>query len=235
MPWFLACLMTHSPANDGGAVMVRSREYWCVVLADDNDAAYQKSLSLRGKILNQLSPETDGRWVVDGVSTLLALANAPAAGGEILWERADLYPSEVDERIKSKEFLRVFSSEADSQEGSDWYLCELIFAEVHDTGTHGDTVLVWVNSYLIEAPDKESAYSLAAELGSREALELGSHRCEGDSAHWEFRGLRDMARLLEAPGDGAILWFDERILPLDDVRGAVPSPATLGLRHLDLT
>ena len=148
----------------------------------------------------------------------------PASGIEILWEDMELRPDEVGERIKPKGSLGVFATASNPAHGSGWYLCELVFVEVHDTGTHGDTVLVWVNSYLLEASDDESAYALAVELRSNRETESGSHRCDGDSAHWEFRGLRDLNRILEAPRDGAILWFDEENRPLHDVLAAVERP-----------
>jgi hypothetical protein len=53
MPWYLTSLMTHDLSGGGAAAMVRSREYWCIVLADDNSAAYLKSLNLGTNILER--------------------------------------------------------------------------------------------------------------------------------------------------------------------------------------
>ena len=225
MPWYIVSLMTHHASSDVPAVMVRSREYYCVVPADDREAAYGKSLNLGKEITDELVTEGDGQWVLDGISALLQLDGQPAAGSEILWEQAEIRPDEIGGYVRTKDFLSAFSNSADPIKASGWYLCEPVLVEVHDTGTHGEKILVWVNSHLIEASDEESAYSLAVALGNQEALESGGHRCDGDSAHWEFRGLRNLSRTMDAPGDCAMLWFDERNLSLAELDAAVPSPA----------
>lgn len=222
MPWFVTSLMTHDFSRDDETVPVRSREYWCTVFAPDRSAAYLKSLSLGPTILDRVSAELGRHWAVDGVSELVALLEEPAPGVEILWEQSELRPEEVGARIKPKESLSVFAAPPDPGRCTGWYLGELVHVEVHDTGTHGETVLVWINSHLIEASDDESAYVTALELGNEHNSEPASHRCDEDSAHWEFRGLRNLTRILGPPRDGAILWFDERHELLEDVRAAVP-------------
>jgi hypothetical protein len=181
--------MTHDTSGDDTAAPVRSREYWCAVFAPDKNAAYLKSLNLGTTIL---SAEFGGHWSVDGVSELQALLEEPASGVEILWEEAELRPDEVGARIKSKESLGVFAAASDPLHASGWYLGELVHVEVHDTGAHGETVLVWINSHLIEASDDESAYAMALELGNQHNSEPASHRCDEDSAHWEFRGFEEL-------------------------------------------
>ena len=86
----------------------------------------------------------------------------------------------------------------------------MILVEVHDEGSHNmGRSLVWVNSYLVQSADAESAYKKAVEIGVGQQDEPGSHTCNGQKAHWEFRGLEELIPISDRPADNALLWCDE--------------------------
>jgi hypothetical protein len=122
-------------------------------------------------------------------------------------------PQELADYVTTKDRLSVLS--APGRRGCGWYVCKLVEVEVHDTGSHGDSLLVWTNSHLIRATDAESAYRIAVELGAKWAFEVGTHRCDTDNAHWEFLGLRDLIGTLGPPSDGGVLWFEESNISLE--------------------
>jgi hypothetical protein len=144
--------------------------------------------------------------VVVGIEDLLLIHDTPADKSEILWVETELGAAQLERLVRSKDEMRAFREHEKSETG--WYVAQVVLAEVHDTGAHeNDRTLVWINYYLISAEDTERAYVKALELGKSEQ-EAGQHRCDGDPAHWDFRGLEDLAPLDQSPSDGALLWCD---------------------------
>jgi hypothetical protein len=209
MPWYTGSCVIHQ--HSGGTVSdeFQSREYWYLLMATDADTAYAKSLILAQEIVKGPLGEGEGVWDVDGVSELLLVGEAPSDGSELTWLQQEILPNELDSYTRPKEELRIFNISDRSSKASGWYVSELVLTEIHDTGSHGDSILVWTNSHLIKAADAESAYKAAVDLGMKQASESGSHRCDGDVAHWQFIGLRGLVETIDAPRDGALLWFEE--------------------------
>ena len=154
---------------------------------------------------------------------------APEEGSELTWTQQELLPHELASYVKTKEALSIFSAPDRRRRASGWYVCEVVEVEVHDTGSHGDSILVWTNSHLIRATDAESAYDSAVDLGTKEALGLGSHRCDSDNAHWEFRGVRNFVETLGTPREGSVLWFEESNIPLERLNKLIPPRPSLGV------
>jgi hypothetical protein len=229
MQWFIASFVTHRHPEDISVGVFQSREYWSLLTAADSDAGYDKSLDLAKRNVSELSSEWASEWALDGISELLSVSEPPEDGSELIWSQLELRPRELDDCIKPKEKLSVFNPPTGRQRASGWHVCELVEVEVHDTGSHGDSLLVWIDTHLIRAPDAESAYRSAVELGTREALDSGGHRCDGDSAHWEFRGLRDLIETLGPPSDGVVLWFVESNLSAEQLHKLVRPRPNLGV------
>jgi hypothetical protein len=229
MPWFTASFVSHRRLEGIGAGTFRSREYSSLLTAADADTAYDISLGLAKRTVGELTSEGAGEWILDGISDLLIVAEPPEDGSELTWTQQELLPHELDDYIKTKEELSVFNAPARQRQASVWHVCKLVLVEVHDTGSHGDSRLVWTNTHLIKATDAELAYGSAVELGTKQAFESGTHRCDGDSAHWEFQGLRDLIETLGPPSDGGVLWFEEVNISSEQLRKLIPPRRNLGV------
>lgn len=226
MRWHIASFAAHRESSDVEPVTFPSRKYWCILMAESTDAAYTKLLDLAQKVVRTLVTQNGGKWSLDGITELLIVPEPPSEGSELMWTEQERLPHELGSYVRKKDQLTVFTRF--QQPENDWYVCKLVLVEVHDTGSHGDSCLTWTNSRLIRASDAESAYSCAVDLGNKEASESGTHRCDGDGAHWEFAGLRDLIQTIDHPRDGGILWFEELNLSCDELRTVVPPRSKLG-------
>ncbi len=228
MQWYIASFISHRQSSDKALSSVSAREYWCILKANSSDSAYSKALSLGEKVAGELVTQEGSEWALDGLSELLLILEPPAANSELAWVQEEVRPRELASYVKKKDELRAFSTST-AANLSDWYVCKLVLVEVHDTGTHGDSLLLWTNWHLILATNAESAYSSAEELGRQQASESGGHRCDGDRAHWEFKGLRDLIWTIDPPIDGGKLWFEEIMVPPDHIAELIPSRSKLGV------
>jgi uncharacterized protein DUF4288 len=226
MQWYIASFVAHRASSDVHRVAFPSREYWCILLADSTNSAYVKSFDLAGKTVRTLVDRGGVKWTLDGITELLRVPEPPSEGSELMWVEQEYSPRELENYIRKKDQLTVFATSQPS--GSDWYVCHVVLVEVHDTGSHGDSRLTWTNSHLIKASNAESAYSSAFDLGNKQASESGTHRCDDDSAHWEFAGLRDLVKTIDQPRDGGTLWFEELNVAYDQLRKMVPPRENLG-------
>ncbi|MBV8904869.1 MAG: DUF4288 domain-containing protein [Acidobacteriia bacterium] len=232
MQWYITSFVTHRPIER--AEIFPSLEYWCLLTAEDNDLAYGKSLELAGGIVRGLTAEAGELWILDGLSDLLVVADDPTeSGNELIWTEEEIHPNELTGLVTTKEKLRIFRADPAVRHDCNWYVCKLVFREIHDTGEHGNSVLVWTNAYIIRATDEEAAYDLAIELGRKQAYESGTHRCDGDVAHWEFEGLQDLVQTIDAPRDGGILWFEKSDLSKEQLTARIPGKAHLGAFELE--
>ncbi|HLG98792.1 MAG TPA: DUF4288 domain-containing protein [Bryobacteraceae bacterium] len=166
-------------------------------------------------------------WVLDGVAELVEVHEQPVSGSELLWIEEEVGYQEIARRIQPKEHLSVFGGPR--QKTSDWYVAKIVLEEIHDCGAHGDSVLLWTNWDLINAASPEAAFDRAMELGREQQSPPGSHRCDGDTAHWEFKGLNDLVRIDGPPRDGGILWFEEFAVHRDGLARLLPPRADLGV------
>jgi len=202
--WYLAFLLLthHGSAEPDDTIAVRSCA--AIVQAPTPDLAFSRSIDLGRRLVS----ETDfAEWDFVGIEDLLPRHEAPRDGVEILWSEEEMTPDEVAQLVKPGGKLAALQIEP-TVNSSGWYAARIILEEVHDTGSHGPRSLVWINSYLIRADSPEAAYRRSLEIGRAEQ-EAGSHRCDGDTAHWEFLGLQDLLATRAAPADGAVLWYDE--------------------------
>ena len=228
MAWYLASFITHRASEDS----FLCRNCWIILTAPNSDAAYDKSLDLAQSIVQKMSMEHSSQWMLDGPSQLLRM-DPPAPYREISWAESEMDSATLAGHVSTKDHLRAFQPDAGEHSGSGWYVCELVVVEVHDVGSHGETLLVWTNTHLIEAPDRECAYKSALDLGRLH--EDGHHRCDGDLAHWECRGLRDLLPAIEPPRDGALLWFEEFSTSPEELRTRVPPRSELGVFEWEAT
>ncbi len=229
--WYIASFMVHRDLGGGSEALCATRQYWCLLTAESSNRAHTGVMDLARATASALetSDTTRSGWILDGIMELLMLSEAPSHGSELIWEQAEFLPEEILRCVKEKADLSAFRSHVQVPDSSEWYVCELVLVEVHDTGSHGDSALVWINTYLLRAADAESAYRSAISLGGEQATEPESHRCDDDTAHWEFRGLRELVQALAPPEDGAILWYEQSERSLDEVRTIVPRQRELGV------
>jgi hypothetical protein len=228
--WFITSFITHRQPRGLSVGMFQSREYWSLLTAAAADVAYDKALDLAKKTVDELTSDVSGKWTFDGLSELLIVGEPPEDHSELMWTQQELSPCQLDNYVKAKDKLSVFKAERGPWPASAWYVCELVLVEVHDAGSsHGDSILVWTNSHLIRETDTESAYGYAVELGTKEASDSGVHRCDGDNAHWSFRGLRDLIETIGPPSDGGVLWFEEFNSSLEHLNNLISPRSKLGV------
>ena len=232
MTWYIATLSMHKLGLEIEGYSVR--EYYALVEAESHDLAYVKSIGLGRRLPDDLLSSTRGtasrdHWVFDGLSDLLMVYEAPKDGSELIWSQEEVPAAELQRDTRRKQQLRVFAEGSVSRAPTGWYVASIVLAEVHDTGSHGPTLLRWINWYLVNAKNAESAYRRALEIGARQASGSGSHKCDGDTAHWEFKGIRQLVETLSRPRDGSILWFDQFEVSRDRFKRLVPEKSALGV------
>jgi hypothetical protein len=198
MNWYLTTLLLYRDAEPRIERPVQRCHY--LVTADDHDRAYEKSIRLGDGVSRP-------GFRFAGVSDLLLIYDTPEDSAELLWTQIEIAPTELENQVRGKEQMQAFQREGANPSG--WYLGDVVLYEVHDEGSHGEDLLVWINSYLIRAKDPETAYLRAIQIGKGQEDEPGSHRCGEDKAHWRFKGVRDLVPVREAPADNALLWCDD--------------------------
>ena len=226
--WYIAGAISHALIKSPATPEVIVREYWFVLTAGDSRQALEKALTLpaqRGRISDGMVRE----WLVDGLIELLAVPENPADGSELIWATAELTSERIAAAIPAKGHLQVFANPNEPATVSGWYVATIVLTEVHETGSHGGSSLVWMNSYLLQAPDPDTAYARAIALGRAEADESGGHSCNGDAANWEFSGLSELRRTVEEPADGALLWTKEYSSMPGELKRRIPAPEDLSV------
>lgn len=234
MDWYVTSLLSHKGPLLSGSAIYLVRVHHCLVTADGHDAAYEKSLELGRQISDTNDPSAELRtpqngWHFYGLSDLLMVYEQPTDGSELFWSQEELTLEQQRRAVRHKERLRAFSRSEDLAERSGWYVASLVLAEVHDTGNHGQTVLTWINGYLLKADNTESAYDQAMRIGSTQVTDPGSHECDGDEAHWEFRGIHELVETIDPPVDRARLWFDEFEATADQLKARATKKSDLGV------
>jgi hypothetical protein len=230
MRWYVTSFVTHRQPNENDVPpLLASREYWCILTASDSNSAYGKALDIARRIVGELIAGSEDTWVLDGISELLMVAEPLKSGSEVVWEQQEISRSELLNRVKKKSELEVFAEPPYPRNISGWYVCKIALVEVHDTGSHGELALAWINWHLIQAENAESAYDSAADLGKSQESIRGSHRCNGDRAHWEFVGITDLIESAEPPRDGGTLWFKEFHIQPDQLIKLIPQHSELSV------
>jgi len=208
--WYLAFAVICEPRSATESSRFHVATCACLVAAPTHEDAYEKALSVGEALAGQKSENARGTsspWDFRGLEDLVELHESPDDGAEILWSETEHSPEEIEQKVKSRGRLRAFSSRVENR--TRWYIGQVVLEEVHDQGSHGQRSLVWVNSYLIRADSPEAAYLRAAELGREQQDQPGSHKCDGERAHWEFRGLQELMPSVDDPKDGGLLWCED--------------------------
>ena len=200
-------IFTRRPELTAGTISVR--ECYLLVESEDGEQAYQKCLQLGPAAVTRLIEMSADTWSFAGFSDIISVIEIPADGSELSWSESEVSPAGVESWVRDRHDLRAFTDAPPAHSGSGWYVAEIVLSEVHDSGTHGDNLLVWTNSHFVRSTNPEGAYDASIRLGRTYASEMGSHRCDGDTAHWNFRGLRELVPILEPPTSGAVLWFED--------------------------
>jgi hypothetical protein len=194
---------------------------YCVYLvaASDHDDAYEKSRQHGIQLSRQES-------YFIGVKELLQVYDAPDDCSELTWSEIELPKAELPNEVKPKWEMQAFRISKSSPSG--WYVGKVVLEEVHDEGAHGENILVWINSYLVRAPDADAAHAKAIKIGEGQEDEPGAHICDGKKAHWHFVGIQDLVPVHETPGDISLLWFEEAKFSSDG-GSTVPKKTDLGV------
>src|SRR5579859_1761529 len=211
MNWYLASLQLHTPPNLSSGY--RLRRYHYLVEAGDHEEGYRRSIELGNRLA------TESR-VFAGLDDLLLISDPPKDGSELTWSQIELTPKELATEVRPKEQLRAFVERQPSSSG--WYVGSVVLCEIHDAGSHGERLLIWINSYLIVAKGAKAAYERIMQIGRELQDNAGSHFCDGDKAHWEFKGIRDIVPVHERPTDGSLLWCDDISATTGDLKNTPP-------------
>lgn len=221
MSWYCcSVIFTRGEALAAGTVSVR--ECYLLVEAEDGEHAYSKCLQIGPAAADKISGIGAEGWSFKGLSDIIPIVEAPADGSEVLWSESELSPPAVESWVRGRPDLRAFKQAEQPHPKTGWYVAEIVLTEVHDTGTHGDDLLVWTNSHLVKSTNPEDAYDASIGLGKKYAAEIGGHRCDGDTAHWSFKGLRDLMPTLEPPANGAALWFEDFLVSESELPELLP-------------
>jgi len=199
-----------------------------LVRANTHDEAYSKSIEIGRTSVSNFQRRDDGDWSFQGLEELLILNEVPGDGAEVTWSELELTDKELSARIRKKSDLRAFRRPHNGS-SSGWYVADLVLEEIHDSGSHAEGSLVWINSYFIVAQSAENALDRALEIGKREEDTSGSHTCNGDKAHWLFKGLADLIPMDNAPADTALMWCDECVGTESELKMMLPTKAELGV------
>jgi len=215
--WFIAEIVATSKnvdANGKYAMRKESALFYAPSVEESYDKAerlgHRRYPATQEPVSRDLGEETgqQSRLEFLGVWNFREIfGDAPEDGVELTWYEEELSPADLGSRVRARDDLSVF--QVASQPATGWYIAEVVLEEVHDEGSHGDHVLVWVNFHLIAAADASAAYQRAQEVGARYTEELGSHKCDGEKAHWVFIGLQDLYPCMMAPGDERVLWSED--------------------------
>ena len=209
MNWYLASLLINVEKTGNPATIYQVRRCHCLISAATHDDAYQRALKL-GKALAEsyVSPGGLRGWAFRGIRDLVMVYEPPEDAAELAWSQVELTADELRNTVRRKEDMRAFRTVQESKR-SGWYVAAIVMQEVHDEGSHGERSLVWINWYLLSAETSDTAYAKALRIGKEQEDQPGSHTCDGERAHWEFKGIEDIVPTHDVPGDCALLWCDE--------------------------
>jgi hypothetical protein len=218
MNWYLLSLQMYSVVG----VMPRHQARRCnyLIAASDHEAAYRKSIELG----NHLATET---YRFGGVDDLLLIYDAPEHGSELSWSQIEMTPKDLESEVRPKEHMQAFAVNLPSPSG--WYVGSVVLCEIHDEGSHGERLLTWINSYLVAAEGAEAAYARVTQIGQERQGGAGSHMCDGEKVHWEFKGIHDIIPIRNAPADGSLLWCDDIEATAEDLKNMLPKKSDLSV------
>ena len=226
--WYIGAFTAHPQLSQIGEGLLESCDCWMLVSGDNAEAAYAKASELAGSAIRRIKSNSELPWEVDGIMELLLTIEEPASGSELTWEELEIPPDDLHALVKRKSDLLAFRSFTTEVSWSGWYVATLVYVEVHETGSHADCLLVWIDQHLIAAKDAESAYASAVTVGNEYATS-SAHSCDGQPAHFEFKGLQELVRTTEEPADGAVLWIETLYLSPQERKSSVPEKSDLGV------
>ena len=213
--WYVTSLLLASSMK---SAFIRAQRCRYLIQATDHEEAYQDSLRLGTAV-------AEGSHQLLGIEDLLLVHEEPGDGSELFWSELEISPAELDDQVREKGAMRAFRLVSDVG----WYSASIVLYEMHDEGTHGDRLLVWINTYLISARDPAHAYQRAIQIGAMQQDIPGSHVCGVDKAHWLFKGIRDIIPLQEPPAADSLLWCDELSTKAEDLQAMIPAKPELGV------
>jgi hypothetical protein len=114
--WWVASYLTRAVWNDDPKPRKTSRcltwEDTIILKATDREHAYKKALSRAAKSCSNFAdsknPKRKGRWVLEGLTSLLPIYEELADGAEIYWAEHNITPRGIRKRVKKKRELECF-------------------------------------------------------------------------------------------------------------------------------
>lgn len=210
MEWYLATLTVRVQAADSGLGDSTIARCYCLYSAVTAADAYAKATGSIETVMQRLStflPFNSDQFQFAGIEELVRLEQEPLHGNELYWQEMEVTSAQLEQLIYKKKDSPASAKNQPNSSG--WYVGSVVLSEIHDYGTHGARMLVWINSYLVSAANAEDAYATLITIGKNESDSPGSHECDGDPAHWQFAGIHEVIHTLDAPRDGAFLWFSQ--------------------------
>lgn len=114
--WWVATTIEKFSFDDGGEDSFEIWKNTIIVKASDREEAYEKSISYGKKSDALVEPWVcektgrTGRWTFEGLSSLLPIYDEFCENGsEIVFDKAFVSSSELDDLVKAKDELEVFN------------------------------------------------------------------------------------------------------------------------------
>lgn len=106
-----------------------------------------------------------------------------------------------------------------------WWIASYVERACWDDAPEDDEdsrELVWENTIILQAEDREAAYSKAMRFASDNQARFDDGNADGRKGHWFLVGLSSLLAIHEEIADGAeVLWTDHGIMSLRDARRLV--------------
>jgi hypothetical protein len=115
--WWVAIYLIRAAWDDqeplGDEDQCVAWENTIILQAPDRESAYKKALAMAqvdgGEFSDEANPERKGRWVLEGLMSLLAIHDELTDGAEILWTEHSTVPiGRLRSWIKTKHELEAF-------------------------------------------------------------------------------------------------------------------------------
>lgn len=106
-----------------------------------------------------------------------------------------------------------------------WWIATYILRAVWDDQSElgeDEECCAWENTILVQAEDRETAFSKAHMFATEACTEFEDHADPNRKGRWVLEGLRSLLPIYEELGDGAeIVWTEHESIPVRKLRSWV--------------
>jgi hypothetical protein len=162
-----------------------------------------------------------------GVEELLSIDEKIQDGVELVWGE-ETWTKDDLKKFTEQNVIETALVGNTARSPVGWYAGEITLLEIVAGSTKEQDLLIWRNTYLIEAPNGELALQRLKSMGQQEQ-DAGGHTSDGHTAEWRFLGVSMLRPVKESPADGSLLWCDHLSLSPTQMRQSMPSRDELGV------